>query len=73
MNSKKRNTYRKNINLFLELGDMVWILTGQELQLKSEMLKFNLFDTQVPLHDLQLALQALDLWRCKFACDEDIF
>lgn len=56
------STYHENSNLFLELVDMGWILIGHELQLKSEVFKFNLFDAQVPLHILQLALQVLNLW-----------
>lgn len=61
MNKIKINTYRENIYLFLELSDMIRILIGEELQLKCEMFKFNLLDTQVILHCLQVALQALHL------------
>lgn len=61
LNSVKTSTYRENINLFLELSDMVRILIGQVLQLNSEMFQFSFFETQVPLHALQLTLQALNL------------
>lgn len=57
----KASTYREHVNLSLELSDMVRILIGQVLQLNSEMLQFNLFEAQVPLHALQLTLEALDL------------